>query len=85
MRIQSVKEYEEQLNTLMKENFNLKLRIFFLEEKMGRILSGPKDMEEAVKQNIELNVSMNILKTLNYVLTLKLVSSRSKMKQLEKS
>ncbi|XP_044727228.1 centrosomin isoform X2 [Chrysoperla carnea] len=56
MRIQSVKEYEEQLNTLMKENFNLKLRIFFLEEKMGRILSGPKDMEEAVKQNIELNV-----------------------------
>lgn len=30
----SMKHYEEQLNSLKKENFNLKLRIYFLEEKL---------------------------------------------------
>lgn len=31
----SMKQYEEQLNGLRKENFHLKLRIYFLEEKLG--------------------------------------------------
>lgn len=31
----SLKQYEEQLNSLRKENFHLKLRIYFLEEKLG--------------------------------------------------
>lgn len=31
----SMKQYEEQLNSLRKENFHLKLRIYFLEEKLG--------------------------------------------------
>ncbi|WP_323174820.1 centrosomin N-terminal motif 1-containing protein, partial [Natrialba sp. PRR66] len=35
MRGRSVKEFEEQLASLKKENFNLKIRIYFLEERMG--------------------------------------------------
>lgn len=31
----SMKQYEDQLNSLRKENFHLKLRIYFLEEKLG--------------------------------------------------
>lgn len=48
-----MKEYEDQLEALKKENFNLKLRIYFLEERMG-ITSAD---ENAIKKNIELKVS----------------------------
>lgn len=61
-----MKEYEDQLEALKKENFNLKLRIYFLEERMG-ITSAD---ENAIKKNIELKVSTcNILpsmKSLQY-------------------
>lgn len=50
----TMKEYEDQLEALKKENFNLKLRIYFLEERMG-ITSAD---ENAIKKNIELKVSI---------------------------
>lgn len=56
VRGRSVKEFEEQLTNLRKENFNLKLRIYFLEERMGTNFN--LDKESAVKKNIELMVSM---------------------------
>lgn len=55
LRGRSVKEFEEQLSHLRKENFNLKLRIYFLEERMGTNFQ--LDKESAVKKNIELMVS----------------------------
>lgn len=55
MRGRSVKEFEEQVTNLKKENFNLKLRIYFLEERMGPNYN--LDKESAVKKNIELMVS----------------------------
>jgi len=55
-----MKEYEELLGSLRKENFNLKLRIYFLEERMGK-LNGIKDKEEAIKHNIELKVRLELL------------------------
>lgn len=51
----SVKEIDEQLTNLKKENFNLKLRIYFLEERMGSNFC--KDKEDALKNNIELMVN----------------------------
>lgn len=54
MRGRSVKEFEEQLTNLRKENFNLKLRIYFLEERMGPNYN--LDKESAVKKNVELMV-----------------------------
>lgn len=54
MRGRTVKEFEEQLSKLKKENFNLKLRIYFLEEKMGTNFTLDKD--NIVKKNIELQV-----------------------------
>lgn len=56
MRGRSVKEYEEQLGGLKKENFNLKLRIYFLEERMG--VNFNLDKENIVKKNVELMVKV---------------------------
>ncbi|XP_034231629.1 centrosomin-like isoform X2 [Thrips palmi] len=55
IRGRTMKDYEEKQSALRKENFNLKLRIYFLEERMSQI-NGLKDKEEAIKNNIELNV-----------------------------
>lgn len=50
----SLREYEEQMTTLRKENFNLKLRIYFLEEKAGGTVGEGPDLYKA---NIDLKVS----------------------------
>lgn len=47
-----MREQEEQLNILRKENFNLKLRVYFLEEQKSENTS----YEACNKQNIELKV-----------------------------
>lgn len=52
-----VKEFEEKLQSLRKENFNLKLRIYFLEEKNPNI---PVGAETLYKENIDLKVSLYI-------------------------
>uniref|UniRef100_A0AAR5Q6X0 Centrosomin N-terminal motif 1 domain-containing protein n=1 Tax=Dendroctonus ponderosae TaxID=77166 RepID=A0AAR5Q6X0_DENPD len=63
-RGRSVKELEDQLNNLKKENFDLKLRIYFLEEKMGTNFT--LDKENIIKKNIELQVKVsNLQKDLN--------------------
>lgn len=66
----SLREYEEQMSTLRKENFNLKLRIFFLEEKTGMGVAagssaelghGSPDAskpENLFKQNVDLKVEV---------------------------
>ncbi|KAK9869468.1 hypothetical protein WA026_003223 [Henosepilachna vigintioctopunctata] len=60
MRGRSVKEVEEQLAGLKRENFNLKLRIYFLEERMGANYN--LDTEKIVKNNVELMVETESLK-----------------------
>lgn len=50
----TMKEYEDLLGSLQKENFNLKLRIYFLEEQAGISQTD----QDVVKKNIELNVSL---------------------------
>ncbi|KAG7208405.1 hypothetical protein KM043_014637 [Ampulex compressa] len=54
----TMKEYEDELGALKKENFNLKLRIYFLEERMGIT---PAD-EDAIKKNIELKMEIESLR-----------------------
>uniref|UniRef100_A0A8C4UAT4 CDK5 regulatory subunit-associated protein 2 n=1 Tax=Falco tinnunculus TaxID=100819 RepID=A0A8C4UAT4_FALTI len=51
---------EAQITDLKKENFNLKLRIYFLEERMQQKFDGPT--EEIYKINIELKVEIESLK-----------------------
>ncbi|EFA01271.1 centrosomin isoform X3 [Tribolium castaneum] len=60
LRGRSVKEFEEQLSNLKKENFNLKLRIYFLEERMG--VNFNLDKENVVKKNVELMVEVESLR-----------------------
>lgn len=55
LRGRTMKEYEEQLAALRKENFALKLRIYFLEERVDK--KGEKeDKEQLYRTNIELKV-----------------------------
>lgn len=48
-----VKEYEEHLENLQKENFNLKLRVYFLEQKNPNV---PEDVATLMQQNLDLKV-----------------------------
>ncbi|XP_032933407.1 CDK5 regulatory subunit-associated protein 2 isoform X2 [Catharus ustulatus] len=59
-RARTMKDYENQITDLKKENFNLKLRIYFLEERMQQKFDGPT--EEVYKFNIELKVEIESLK-----------------------
>ena len=55
----SIREFDETVRELRKENFNLKLRIYFLEERMATSRSagastGPK--EDLIQANYDLKV-----------------------------
>lgn len=73
----SLREYEEQMSALRKENFNLKLRIYFLEENAGLTTGGGNSAaagaaggdgnvsgtpESLFKQNIDLKVELESLR-----------------------
>jgi centrosomin len=55
IRCCTVKEYKSKLTQLCKDNFNLKLRIYFMEERMG-YMNVTDDKEDLVTKNIELKV-----------------------------
>uniref|UniRef100_A0A5F9CA31 CDK5 regulatory subunit-associated protein 2 n=1 Tax=Oryctolagus cuniculus TaxID=9986 RepID=A0A5F9CA31_RABIT len=59
-RARNMKDFENQITELKKENFNLKLRIYFLEERMQQAFDGPT--EHIYKTNIELKVEVESLK-----------------------
>ena len=61
----TMRECEEQITTLKKENFNLKLRIYFMEESQG-LLHSPKEQAELYKVNIDLKVKSEELKKVTY-------------------
>ncbi|XP_055372571.1 centrosomin-like [Condylostylus longicornis] len=60
----TVREYEEQMDALRKENFNLKLKIYVLEEKLPSVgeVSTPEGQESLMKQYVENKVDTEILK-----------------------
>ena len=51
----TMRDYDESFKEMKKENFNLKLRIFFLEERMG--LGKKSTAEELAATNLDLKVS----------------------------
>uniref|UniRef100_UPI00398EAB2A CDK5 regulatory subunit-associated protein 2 isoform X3 n=1 Tax=Pristiophorus japonicus TaxID=55135 RepID=UPI00398EAB2A len=60
IRACTMKEFEKQITDLKKENFNLKLRIYFLEERMQQKFDDGS--EDIFKMNIELKVELESLK-----------------------
>lgn len=56
------REYEEQIHALKRENFNLKLRIFFLEENNSFVLNHPDDDDRFFHDNIKLKVECETLR-----------------------
>ncbi|XP_047515587.1 CDK5 regulatory subunit-associated protein 2 isoform X1 [Pieris napi] len=56
----SLKQYEEQLNALRKENFQLKLRVYFLEENLGH--GCPPAVQGLLEHNVRLQVEVEELK-----------------------
>ncbi|XP_041049228.1 CDK5 regulatory subunit-associated protein 2 isoform X3 [Carcharodon carcharias] len=60
VRARTMKEFETEITELKKENFNLKLRIYFLEERMQQKFDCGS--EDIFKMNIELKVELESLK-----------------------
>ncbi|KAB5539673.1 hypothetical protein PHYPO_G00091720 [Pangasianodon hypophthalmus] len=61
LQTHSLREFEKHLNDLKKENFSLKLRIYFLEERIqGKFEDGSS--EDVHRKNIELKVEVESLK-----------------------
>ncbi|XP_041481185.1 myomegalin-like isoform X3 [Lytechinus variegatus] len=58
VRAHTMKEYEQQISDLKKENFSLKLRIYFMEERMQQKFEDNDD----ITTNIELKVEVESLK-----------------------
>nr|XP_020476697.1 CDK5 regulatory subunit-associated protein 2 isoform X3 [Monopterus albus] len=56
----TMKDYENQITALKKENFNLKLRIYFMEERMQQKCDD--STEDIFKMNIELKVELESMK-----------------------
>lgn len=54
----TMKEYEDELSSLKKENFQLKLRIYFLEEKNPTRSGISSSDEDIIKTNVELKVGL---------------------------
>lgn len=54
----SVREQDEKMAALRKENFNLRLRIYFLEEKLPNFneINSPEGQEDLMKQHINSKV-----------------------------
>ncbi|XP_042319543.1 myomegalin isoform X7 [Sceloporus undulatus] len=57
---QTLRDFEKHLNDLKKENFSLKLRIYFLEERIQQKYEASK--EDVYRRNIELKVEVESLK-----------------------
>lgn len=78
----SLREYEEQISALRKENFNLKLRIYFLEEKptatnlltksssLSNSCMNMNTIESISKQNIDLKVMISRFISFNALFTM---------------
>ncbi|XP_054985932.1 myomegalin isoform X18 [Sorex araneus] len=60
VQTQALRDFEKHLNDLKKENFSLKLRIYFLEERMQQKYE--VSQEDIYKRNIELKVEVESLK-----------------------
>ncbi|XP_071801785.1 uncharacterized protein [Asterias amurensis] len=56
IRAHTMKDYEQQISELKKENFSLKLRIYFMEERIEQ------NFDDDIKTNIELKVEVESLK-----------------------
>ncbi|XP_022089009.1 myomegalin-like isoform X3 [Acanthaster planci] len=56
IRAHTMKDYEQQISELKKENFSLKLRIYFMEERIEQ------NFDDDTKTNIELKVEIESLK-----------------------
>ncbi|XP_056132284.1 myomegalin-like [Lampris incognitus] len=60
VQMHSLREFEQHLNDLKKENFSLKLRIYFLEERIQQKYE--ESSNDVHKRNIELKVEVESLK-----------------------
>ncbi|KAJ8384521.1 hypothetical protein AAFF_G00204360 [Aldrovandia affinis] len=60
LQTHTLREFEQHLNDLKKENFSLKLRIYFLEERIQQKYEDSR--EDVYKRNIELKVEVESLK-----------------------
>jgi hypothetical protein len=68
----TVKEYQDKLDKLKKENFKLKQRISFVEERLGYMYA-TDDKDDPVKKNIELRVKCSFHQKCGHYWSMQLV------------
>lgn len=82
----TMREYDETIKDLRKENFNLKLRIYFLEERLGtssRLNATGAAKEELIQSNIDLKVQVESIKHENKEKTELLAEASQAIESLE--
>ncbi|KAH8919163.1 hypothetical protein BT69DRAFT_513390 [Atractiella rhizophila] len=57
----TLREQENVIDSVKKENFNLKLKIFFLEDRLAKL--APDQIDAALKENIELKIEFQAART----------------------
>lgn len=63
VRSRTMKEYDSQITDLKKENFNLKLRIYFMEERMQQRLGDGDDVFKIVRCTTKFPSNMFLIET----------------------
>ncbi|CAG8480130.1 18121_t:CDS:2 [Cetraspora pellucida] len=56
----TLKEQERVVDEIKKENFGLKMKVYFLEERLSKL--GPDEMERALKENVDIKIQNHDLK-----------------------
>ena len=76
-----LREQEKVIDNLTKKNFELKLKVYYLEERLSRQI--PDDMEAVMKENLELSINVANLKNEGEKLKRLLLQSQDVIKQLQ--
>ncbi|CAH1761916.1 3981_t:CDS:10 [Entrophospora sp. SA101] len=58
----TLKEQERVIDEIKKENFGLKMKIYYLEERQNKNNMAPEEMENALKENLEIKLQNHELK-----------------------
>ncbi|KAI9140837.1 hypothetical protein BKA69DRAFT_1077983 [Paraphysoderma sedebokerense] len=77
----TLKEQEKIIDEVKKENFGLKMRIYFLEERLAKM--APDNLNEALKENIELKIQNENYRNKLDNLESELSNSQSTIKSLQ--
>ncbi|CAG8541751.1 980_t:CDS:10, partial [Ambispora gerdemannii] len=79
----TLKEQERVVDEIKKENFSLKMKVYFLEEQLSKL--GPDEMDKALKEHIEMQVQIQSMKLENAKMKKQLQESKTAFEKFAKN